>query len=721
MKRLVSTLTNVAEAIARAEPSMPDEKLTTAARRVVQLLAFLRVCVARGRLTDEELVGAASAGPLDAAILPLAEKLGPGLFGLAPPTVQFDADRLRHVLAQLDVCQDSVDMLGRIHETLLAKRLTRTARGRTRVENVSRRKKSRGVFYTPPYIARYMVGRVLPGPRRLLDPACGCGVFLLEAGRRLRSQRQAPETVAESLFGTDLDPEAVLIARQSLWLELTTRHDAADARALADALARNIRQGDVLADGVVPPGSMDVVLGNPPYRRELNTKRLLDRIAQTELGRRFRTARMDLWYYFVHRGLELLRPGGRLSFIVSSYWTRGVGAEKLIAALRESTHVEEIFLLDKLGVFPTVGGRHLILTVKNRRRGQANLTTTIKRPAVDGRAARSESAEPYVCGHSPLIVFHKTADQLFRDGRIDLERPDEDLLAKFSPWPRLDTLGSVRQGIAENPATVTEQTNRAHGVRWRIGEGVFTLTPEELARLAIPLPERGLIRPYHDLRDLGRYFLADEPSLALIYSTAGAWPELDQFPVLAEHLARFRPIMEARRETRRGVRPWWQLHWPRDESLWRRTKVIALQMAERPSFVAAERPVYVPFSANVFVPHESTRESVHYFAALLNSRLLWRWYRLHAKRRGIGLELNGHVLSATPIRPIDFSQAADVVRHDRLVELAQRMTSLRGRLRGGPENEKAGLQEQFAQTDRQIDEVVDSLYAVDEKTSKPEA
>ena len=57
-------------------------------------------------------------------------------------------------------------------------------------------------------------------------------------------------------------------------------------------------------------------------------KALLEGIAQSEFGRRWRTARMDLWYYFAHRSLELLREEGLLSLIVSRYWTAGRGAAR---------------------------------------------------------------------------------------------------------------------------------------------------------------------------------------------------------------------------------------------------------------------------------------------------------------------------------------------------------------------------------------------------------
>ena len=73
---------------------------------------------------------------------------------------------------------------------------------------------------------------------------------------------------------------------------------------------------------------------------------------------------------------------------------------------------------------------------------------------------------------------------------------------------------------------------------------------------------------------------------------------------------------------------------------------MAIQMAARPSFVAAERSVYVPFSVNVFVPHEGRPEHLYYFMAILNSRLLWKWFQHYAKRRGVGLEINGNVLGS---------------------------------------------------------------------------
>jgi hypothetical protein len=51
----------------------------------------------------------------------------------------------------------------------------------------------RSVFdvYTPPALAEQMVAAVQVGPRRMLDPACGAGVFLVTAFRRAFQRRAA--------------------------------------------------------------------------------------------------------------------------------------------------------------------------------------------------------------------------------------------------------------------------------------------------------------------------------------------------------------------------------------------------------------------------------------------------------------------------------------------------------------------------------------------------
>lgn len=535
-----------------------------------------------------------------------------------------------------------------------------------------------GAFFTPAYVAAYIIERGL-SDGTVVDPACGGGVFLIAALRALR--RQQPRTpasrlLAEHVYGVDLDPGAIVATRRSLLLELgVPLHDAPD-------LACNLTCADALTtwDGA----DFSTVVGNPPYHRERDGRGRLEAVASSDWGRRHRRARMDYWYYFLHRGLDALRPGGKLSFIVSAYWTGATGAASVVETLRDTVQVEEIFDLADAPIFDGVSGRHLILTVIKRAAGDPIL---IKR--LPDR--HTGTPAPYLRGERPATARLRAPADLFRGGVVAL-RSGDPVLRCLDTVPPLEAIGTVRQGIAENPATINARTNRRYGERWSVGSGVFVLSGAELAALALDQRQRRIVVPYHALGDIGRWRLAP-PSRWLIYATAATWPNLEDAPTLAAHLRRYRPIMEARRETANGRRAWWHLHWPRDASLWGQQKLIALQMAPRPSFAVAERAAYVSFSANVVLLDE-VQESLHYVAAVLNSSLLARWFDVHGKRRGVGLDISGSLLRRAPVRRIDFEVPRQRSLHDECADLARR------RMNGA-----AGL-------DGAIDAAVEALYEV---------
>jgi adenine-specific DNA-methyltransferase len=681
--------------------------------------------------------------------------------------------------SQYNFNQIPIHILGSIYERFLGSVIVPSGRG-VRVEVKRDLQKIGGIYYTPEYVVRYIVdksvGQLIAGktPTQVsrmtfADIACGSGSFLLGVydlllrhhtryyndnptsarsgdwvevdGIRHLSLKKKREILVNTIYGVDIDPQAVEVAQLSLYLKLLEEETTGSARnaqleigeALLPSLGRNIVCGNSLIgtealDGrfnadtekrlrpmdfskafpkVIEKGGFDAIVGNPPYRRELQFKALMDEIAGTRLGRRFRAARMDLWYYFVHRGLELLSPKGTLSFIVNAYWTAGAGAEKLIADIRQNAHIDEVFSLGKLRVFRNVSGQHLIFRLSK----PATAKPTLIRLA---RSSTSrDSAEPFVVGHEDTLEFQKGPKELFRDARIDLEPIQGNLLAKISKWSPLLDLGIVRQGIAENPASINQKVNKRFGNRWRVGDGVFTLTHAQLTSLHLSRSELRILRPYHDLSDLGRYFIADHPSLHLIYSTRETWPNLSDFPELRQHLERFRPIMEQRRETMNGSNRWWHLHWPRDEAIWNSEKIIAVQMARRPSFAVATSPAYVTFSVNVFVATPETREDLRYVTAILNSKVLWKWFIHAAKRRGVSLEINGGVLQRAPIRRIDFKDKTEQRVHDELATWADEMQRLRREQHSSrSERDKDYFDRKIEKLDAAIDAEVYQLYGL---------
>ncbi len=123
-----------------------------------------------------------------------------------------------------------------------------------------------GEHYTPRWVASRLMGHLpWPGTRtgRLLDPACGSGVFLLEALDRLRRAfpRDRPQQWLDRITGIDINPLAVRAARLNLKLALSRFEHAS-------RLKPAVRLADALE--LVPPNPpleqpAAVVVGNPPW------------------------------------------------------------------------------------------------------------------------------------------------------------------------------------------------------------------------------------------------------------------------------------------------------------------------------------------------------------------------------------------------------------------------------------------------------------------------
>jgi Eco57I restriction-modification methylase len=180
-----------------------------------------------------------------------------------------------------------VEQLGGVYERLLDFKLSETS---TPTPQRSERRKATGSFYTPRSLTEYLVRRTLAplvqhaAPDRILDlrivdPAMGSGAFLVAACRYLASAyetalvREGAATVSDisesdragfrraiaqrCLYGVDVNPMAVQLARLSLWLATL-----AAGRPLT-FLDHRLRTGDSLV-GASP---WDILRQPPPGAR----------------------------------------------------------------------------------------------------------------------------------------------------------------------------------------------------------------------------------------------------------------------------------------------------------------------------------------------------------------------------------------------------------------------------------------------------------------------
>lgn len=252
-------------------------------------------------------------------------------------------------------------------------------------------RRARGIHYTPVSLADYLTARVLDRlveshdvqtPLRILDPSCGVGTFLLAALHYLLQQHGDPSSqetldqVGASLFGSDIDPQAVIATRRVLLLAawdalIASGKDPNDGGLRVPDLRQNIVCQDFLASGN-PPGKFHAILGGPPFVRIHEMLRAdPDRVEQYRT--KYRTARsgqFDLFMPFFEEAIHQLAASGWLGWSVSSTFLRTSSGRPLRSLLGGSCTVHELTEFEDSKVYPdAVTQIVLVLLEKGCREG----------------------------------------------------------------------------------------------------------------------------------------------------------------------------------------------------------------------------------------------------------------------------------------------------------------------------------------------------------------
>lgn len=533
-----------------------------------------------------------------------------------------------------------------------------------------------GSYYTPRSIARFMagnalqqalknryphhaplIGRAFQGALllpdealelqgvlrqlRILDLACGSGVFLNACldwytafGKYSGDDTAGRRFVAESLCGLDIRPDAleswamVLGSRSAEFITVPVPLKTACLSSVeGDAVLEVPWVREALA-----AGGFDLIIGNPPYLGEKGNRHLFETLRKTRFGEAYYEGRMDLFYYFLHRGLDLLKPGGTLCQITTSYYASADFASKLRAHLQSSGGIRGLVAFNDQRVFTGAKGHHLILFYeKGRPEGAAELvayTGSRRLTAYDFEDLSFES-------DSSLYRRHTVADRrLLFDERgqivLDPSRWDSDHLDQLAGKcpEKLKDLVRINQGIVSG-------ADRADA------GGIFVLEPGERFEGAEPW-----LVPWFKNGDIRRYRAAEQTEKRLLYIGNEPEDQLDD-RVLA-HFEPHRERLGRRRECQMGRRPWYGLQWPREREIFEGPKLVAPQRSSENRFAYTEGSWFA--SADVyFLTRPAEGISLWALLAWLNSDRLYHWFLHCGKRKGGNLELYATPLGNAPV------------------------------------------------------------------------
>jgi hypothetical protein len=234
---------------------------------------------------------------------------------------------------------------------------------------------STGAHYTPGFLVDFMLDEVLPWDGdnwkvKILDPACGSGIFLVKAYQRLiqRWKNANPgrklsavvlrRLLERYLYGCDIDPQAVRVASFSLYLTMCDEIDPKnylrntqfprlrDERLIHADFFREDKPGLSTAnDGP----TYDLIVGNAPWGQS----------TETEFARKWAHTRTRNWpiankavgTLFLAKAASLTKPTGRVSMIQpasSLLFNRSGPANRFREKLFSEFKVEEVVNLSTL-------------------------------------------------------------------------------------------------------------------------------------------------------------------------------------------------------------------------------------------------------------------------------------------------------------------------------------------------------------------------------------
>lgn len=222
---------------------------------------------------------------------------------------------------------------------------------------------AQGAFYTPPALVEFVLSQTLTPKRlenspRIVDPACGSGIFLVEAFRRIVRFRTAHQKrrlrfdelqkiLRDQVAGIDINPEAIRVAAFSLYLAMLHYLEPPD---ILEQLKRGNRLPRLVADDAHPDSfsclvatnafntqllaarpalkerfssaCADMVVGNPPWgspgpRNEEARKQ--NQVAMEWCEQRgFPVGDKERSQAFIWLALDLLKPDGAAGLLVST-------------------------------------------------------------------------------------------------------------------------------------------------------------------------------------------------------------------------------------------------------------------------------------------------------------------------------------------------------------------------------------------------------------------
>ncbi|AGK61365.1 hypothetical protein Asulf_01374 [Archaeoglobus sulfaticallidus PM70-1] len=498
-------------------------------------------------------------------------------------------------------------------------------------------KKRYGQYFTPSYVADFMVSLISkPKNTLILDPCAGTGIFpisLRKAGFKNIVAYEIDETLPNH-------SEIEILRRDFLKLK--------------------------------PNEQFDVIIGNPPYVRWRNIPtEWKELFKKSKYWSAIMNGLSDLTYAFIYHSINMLKENGELIFITPVFWTQTVHGARLRDYLTKYGHVEVLINLNEMKIFKEVSSTIIIFKYIKKKVEKPikiiNLHTKDKLTV--NHLKKVKLLIETLKGEESYIqegVYKAFVHEQFRDGDPWKPVPKIQINPLFSfeyspilHFRRISLLGSLAD-IGNGMVSGLDKAFSLENI------DIKKLTPEEREKIIYVYKARNLDRlipktdpvPYLFVNDIN-----DEEIFKELY------------PNFYNKLISFKEKLLKRYNY--GIEiPWWHWVFLRNKHLLEKyNEKIFVPSKERYDskgyfrFAYVEGPYYATQDVTTICIKNTVREGIKYILALLNSEPYQEYILYKGFSRGGVFDFSERPLADIPIVRIDWNNSKEVKLYNDIVAI----------------------------------------------------
>ena len=607
-------------------------------------------------------------------------------------------------------------------------------------------RKRLGEFYTPKEVIEYILDAVGYKPedeirgKKILDPACGSGSFLVEATQRLMERyrrigfslknpddaKQIIDGCINSIHGLDIHPFACFIAEMNLLFQLVDLYDVVRQKDRyyelprlkiyrTDSLApsgepielteffdnsrRKMRIEETKGADKIKSFKFDYVVGNPPYVRkeripaEYKEKILAETYPEVYQGDN------DICVYFITKGIGWLNDQGRFGYIVSGKFTKTRYGKKLRKYIPSTCCIAQFLDLRGVKVFREVTNDPIILILNKepdaqKRSSQQVIVVNVKREKETATGLIEYIKEKVKEEYSDEYIDIFKTKQSFLGEKVWKVVPIKcyELLEKIMTLSNfsLGSLCGISRGI-ETGRNISKD-----------GKPVFIFDSKK--ELSSNL-ERKLLKPLVKGKDIEKWLTFHEGRW-IIY-TVHVKDENDlrtNFPHIFKHLFEYHDELVYKHKGGRDRHPegraselmrhkeWYELRKPLNPEMLEIEKILTRRITTEHCFVYDNKGLYPLETCCVIVPQREYKsiKFTKLLIGLLNSKTIEFALKLTSRYLGKqGFEYEKQYLDRLPIKlpQIDWEKriADEIIKSvDQILQLKEQSYLSKDRLRTFP-------------------------------------